>query len=188
MKEYFHGTKTPNISVLFAQSQLHGSEKKVVYLTDQIPYALLYIWDAKKMGTSDKHVTAWVKNGVTFYEEQFPNQLQTFYQGVSGFLCSVQDDSVRLVDGRNNMFFCEGDVPVVKSKQIFDVYEELLVHEKNGDFVVLRFSEQSKKRQGELVEMIASDIKRKNFYSHNPEKQKFMQKYFKIAWQKAFGQ
>lgn len=40
MAQYYHGTNVSGISVLRAQSGLHGAEKKVVYLTDSAPYAL----------------------------------------------------------------------------------------------------------------------------------------------------
>lgn len=70
--QYSHGTNVPGISVLKAQSGLHGSENKVVYLTDSVPYALFSSGDAAKHGCRDKHVTGWIKDGIAYYEEHFP--------------------------------------------------------------------------------------------------------------------
>ena len=79
MTEYlYHGTVVPNIKVLNAVSSLHGGgEQKIVYLTDNPAYALLYIWDSVKNLKTGKHVTAWIKDGIVYYEEQFSEQLKT---------------------------------------------------------------------------------------------------------------
>ena len=83
MDYLYHGSAVPGITALEARSTLHGTDKQIVYLTDSIPYALLYIWDGARSGSPVKHVTAWVEGGAARYEEQFPHQLERFYQGVS---------------------------------------------------------------------------------------------------------
>ena len=87
----YHGSCTPGIMLLEARSRLHNTEEKVVYLTDNIPYALFYLWDEEHNGWSVKHVTGWTKNDIAHYEEQFPDQLKTFYQGVSGYLYCISE-------------------------------------------------------------------------------------------------
>ncbi len=63
-------------------SKLHNSNQKVIYLTSNLAYALVYIWDSIKIGTKQKWITCGVKNGIVCYEEQFPAQLREFYEGV----------------------------------------------------------------------------------------------------------
>lgn len=46
----YHGSITPNITILEARSKLHESNENVVYLTGNIPYALMYIWSDEKNG------------------------------------------------------------------------------------------------------------------------------------------
>lgn len=90
----YHGSSPQGINVLKPLSKLHGSNQKAVYLTENIPHALVYIWDSIKIGTCQKWVTCGLKNGIVYYEEQFPNQLQTFYEGVEGYIyiyCSEKD-------------------------------------------------------------------------------------------------
>ncbi len=62
MKNYYHGSCTSGITQLEARSRLHNTKAQIVYLTDSIPYALFYIWDAEHNGCSSKHVTGWTRN------------------------------------------------------------------------------------------------------------------------------
>ena len=171
---------------LEARSRLHNSAEKVVYLTDNIPYALLYLWDEDHNGCSVKHVTGWTKNNTAYYEEQFPDQLKTFYQGVSGYLYCISDSAdIKAVANRTNMFYCTTAAAVAKTICIPDVYEELLKYEAEGTFVVLRYNEQSAERQNELVDFIAKGIIHEKFYAENEQKQTFMKKHFPKSWEKA---
>ena len=93
MKYFYHGSICAGIEQLDARSRLHNTGEKVVYLTDNIPYALFYIWDEQRNEYSGKYVTGWMRDGVAWYEEQFPEQLKTFYKGVSGYLYCIADNS-----------------------------------------------------------------------------------------------
>ena len=183
---FYHGSIIPGITQLDARSKLHNSEDRVVYLTDSIPYALYYIWDAEHNGCSVKHVTGWTRNGIAYYEEQFPEQLKTFYQGISGYLYRILDTgNIKAVENRTNMFYSTESVPMVEAILIEDVYEELLKYESEGKFVVLRYNEQTEDRQNELVDMIAQAIVMNDFYADNKERQDFMMKYFPKSWERA---
>ena len=183
MNYFYHGSNFPGIKQLEARSKLHNSEEEVVYLTDCLPYALFYIWDAEHNGYSGKHVTAWVKDGVAYYEEQFPEQLKTFYQGVAGSLyCISENANIKPVDGRENLYYCPVDISVTKEEQISDIYDELLKFEAEGTLTVLRYNEQSPERQKELINLIAGFIIQANYFKDNKEQQNFMKKYFKESW------
>ncbi len=186
MKNYYHGSCISGITQLEARSRLHNTGEQVVYLTDSIPYALFYIWDADHNGCSTKHVTGWTKNNIAYYEEQFPDQLKTFYQGVSGYLYRISESAdIKDVADRTNMFYCTSDIKVAEEIYISDVYEELLKYEAEGLFVVLRYNKQSAKRQNELVEIMAQAIIREKFYTEDGQKQAFMKKHFFKSWEKA---
>lgn len=190
MKEYFyHGSDYFGITELEVRSKLHNTDKKVVYLTDNIPYALYYIWDKEHNGYSGKYITGWIKDGIAYYEEQFPNQLKTFYKGVSGYLYRISKNShIKSVDSRECMYYSLANAVVDKADYIIDVYEELLKYEASGKFKVLRYNEQSEKRQGELINFISTDIVNSDFFKDNEEKAQFMKKYFVEAWDKASKQ
>lgn len=185
-KYFYHGSDISGISQLEARSRLHNSDERVVYLTDIVPYALIYIWDKEHNGYRGKHVTGWIKDGVTFYEEQFPDQLKTFYQGVAGSLYLGADcPDIKPMENRDNLFYSTEDVPVAKEEQIVDVYERLLEYERTGEFKVLRYTEQTEERQKELVELVAEGIRRAGFYETDEEHRMFMKRHFTKAWELA---
>ena len=184
MEYLYHGSAVPGIQALEARSILHGTDKRIVYLTDNIPYALFYVWDEGLTGSPVKHVTGWVKGGTAHYEEQFPHQLEQFYRGVSGWLYRTPKGDAQAVEGREGLFYAEGDAPV-ETAYVPDVYEELLHHETAGELRVLRFVEQTRERQEELAELIAQVILRADFYREDSVQRAFMQKYFTQAWKRA---
>ena len=155
----------------------------VVYLTDSIPYALFYIWDAAHTGYSGKYVTGGFRDGRAFYEEQFPDQLKIFYQGVSGYLYRIQHTSdMQPVANRPGLFSYAGKAAVADVICIPDVHEALLEYEAAGQLQVLRYNEQSDTRKSELNRMIALHIHRSNFFAGDPEQQQFMRKHFTESW------
>lgn len=183
---YYHGSHTADITTLRAGSILHGTNQKVLYLTENIPYALFYIWDANHTGSSTQHITGWVQNGTAWYEEQFPDQLKTFYQGVSGYLYAVaKTPKIQLMSNRESIVYSPDDQPVHHTVFIPDVYEALLQYETAGKFQIRRYNEQSKTRQKELINLIAEAITQSAFFLDNPEYAAFLQKYFAESWKQA---
>lgn len=186
-KDYiFHGSHEPDLEILKPLSVLHGEEnKKVLYLTDNIPYAIVYIWSSEKTGYG-KWVTSWLKDGVTYYEEQFPDQLKAFYEGVSGYLyCVNSSDSILTMPNREGLFYSTKSIAVEKTLYIEDVYNELIKYEKQGKFKLYRFSEASKEKQEELTDRIASVIIKDGLLDAAEDKNGFFKKYFSKAWEKA---
>lgn len=108
IKGLYHGSNISNIKKLKANSKLHGTDDFVAYATTNIPYALFFIWDEAITGYSGKHVTGWIKNGIAFYEEQFPNQLKAFYQGATGFLYRLEEtEELKKVTNREDMYYSQ---------------------------------------------------------------------------------
>lgn len=186
-KSYFyHGSISADIAELKASSLLHGTDKKVVYLTDNIPYALFYIWDGNHNNYNRKFVTGWIKNNIACYEEMFPNQLETFYKGVSGYLyCIEKNADISSVDGREAMYYSETDILVSHAVHISDIYQELMKLEASRKFKLFRFNEQSEEKQNELTDKSAGIIVKSDFFKNDQEKLKFYKKYFLAAWERA---
>ncbi len=144
MIEYlYHGSFIPGIEKINARSLLHETcNTKVVYLTDSYPYSLFYIWDPDHNIKQRKHVTSWIKDGIVYYEEQFPNQLAEFYKGVSGYVyCVEKNDSFNLVKERESMWYSEKDAFVSKVKTISDVYTEIKKYESKGLIKIKYFND-----------------------------------------------
>lgn len=184
--DLYHGSSVAGITALAARSRLHSTDKQVVYLTDSVPYALFYIWDAARTGYSGKHVTGGLRDGIALYEEQFPDQLRTFYQGVAGYLYRIPFTAdTQPVANRPGLFYREGSAPVAGVEYIPDVYEALLQYEAAGQLRVLRYTEQTAARQAELTAMIATAIRQNDDFANDPERQRFMQRYFPDVWRLA---
>lgn len=183
----FHGSHTANLQTLEPRSKLHGSDdEKVVYLTENIPYALVYIWDSEKTGTSQKWVTCGLKNGTPVYEEQFPDQLKAFYKGASGSLYCVENStSISPMPNREEMYYSTQAVPVAKNIVVPDVYQELLRCEREGKITILRYRDASPEKQAELTDRIVSIIHRDGLLDKESDMAAFIRRYFVLAWQKA---
>ena len=186
MKYFYHGSGQSGIPCLEARSRLHGTEESVVYLTDSLPYALFYLWDESHVGFSCKHITAWVKDGVVHYEEQFPDQLAAFYKGAVGYLYRIaMEDGYYPVDGRETMFYASTKQEIEKVDCIADVYAEILRQEALGAIKILRYNEQTEERKAWLTGMVAEGIRRANYYAEDLLRAEFMKTYFPTAWELA---
>ena len=183
---YYHGSAVANLTELQPLSKLHQSEEQVIYLSSNLPYVLFYIWDTEKTGSSRKWVTAWIKDGIAYYEEQFPGQLRAFYEGVRGYVYSVlPGDSVRSMSQREDLFYSCDPVKVYRTQEIPDVYQMILQYEREGKFKLLRFEDAPPEKQEELIDRIATYISESKLTEQNTEHSRFMRKYFKDAWRKA---
>lgn len=186
MEFLYHGSSVSGIQALQPHSRLHGSDEQVVYLSGSIPYALVYIWNQKKTGTRQKWVTCWLKNGIVYYEEQFPGQLRAFYEGTAGYLYTVQkSDLFHSVSNRELMYFSSESVSVETEIYIPDVYKELCRFQKQGKFKLLKFEEASPQRQAALIQTVADCIRDTHALHGDHEESHFFKNYFKAAWQKA---
>ena len=182
----YHVSAIPAVSKLQPLSLLHNSNQKVVYLSSNIPYVLFYIWDAEKTKYSKKWVTGWLKDGIAYYEEQFPGQLKAFYTGVRGYIYStLRNENMEFVQQREDMLYSSAPVSVYRTKEIPDVYQELMRYEREGLFRVYRFEEAPPEKQAELIDRIASYIKMNGLHKQDNEQARFMKRYFVHAWQKA---
>lgn len=182
----YHGSIIGNITELSANSGLHGkTNQKTAYLTDCRPYALLYIWDSNRNIKQGKHVTGWIKDGIVYYEEQFPNQLKTFYDGVGGYLYVVNDTALCApVNDRESMWFSLNNIKIDDAEYIPNVYDELYKCINTGVLKVIRFEEITNERINSLYECIEKSILSKRLLeTPNDNDALFYQKFFYKAWE-----
>lgn len=137
----------------------------------------------KKMGTSQKHITCGIKDGVVLYQEQFPNQLKEFYQGVSGYLyCMRNSERIKVMSNRESMFYSLENVKIDEVIHIKDVYAALLKYEKDGLLKVFRFTDLPLDEQKEMTNKMTEYFKQMDFFKDNKDKADFFERYFKEAW------
>ncbi len=182
----YHGSSVQGIKILKPVSDLHNCDKKGIYLTSNIPYALVYIWDSLKTGTNRKWVTCGLKRGIVYYEEQFPNQLQEFYEGVKGYLYAVPKEStLQAVEKREEMYFSTDPIAVHQTIYVPDVYQALCKCQEEGTFRLLKFTDAVREKQQQLIDMISDCIYKSGALTAKNDDSYFFQKYFKEAWKKA---
>ncbi|MBQ8393150.1 MAG: hypothetical protein IJX51_05185 [Clostridia bacterium] len=159
MKTLYHGTIRKDIEALYPVSKLHNTDKKVVYLTGNIAYALFYIWDGKHNKKQGKYVTCSLKDGIVYYEELFPNMLEAFYKGVKGYVYEIENDnSFFEVLENEDMWYSEKTAYPNNVIYISDVYEEILKHEQKGQIKIIRFNDVKPERIQSLNEHIKNKI------------------------------
>lgn len=185
----YHGSHIGKIEKLIANSKQHnGKEEKIVYLTSNYAYALFYIWDSIKNHRTKKYITAYIKDGIVYYEEQFPNQFYEFYNNARGYVYYVEKQDEFLNGSEESFYISNNDVDVIKYDYIDNVYEKILEYVDNGLVKILYFDEQSEERQNFLTEMIVQVILKKQLIGSNTENEFFFKKYFVEAYSKALKQ
>lgn len=189
MKNYlFHGSFASGIEALHATSKLHGTEDTmVVYLTANPVYALFYIWDTEHNKRTGKYVTCFIKNGKVYYEEQFPDQLKAFYQGVSGYLyCIHHTEDFARVEGWEDMWYSRKDAEIAEVRFIPNVYEELMKYEREGKLEVISFEKVATERIRDLYEYMAKKLVNNGIVKQpDCEEAVFYQTYFAPVWRMA---
>ena len=188
MNYLYHGSVIADIHTIKAESTLHGTDNtKVVYLTDNLPYSLFYIWDTSHNIKRSKHVTAWIKDCIVYYEEQFEGQLESFYKGVSGYVyCVESDENFKPVENRESMWFSEMDSTVFKIIYIPDIYSEIMKYANEGKVKIISFVKVPKERITELYNMITQRIIKSGLLNNTDSADaRFYQTYFSKAWNDA---
>lgn len=185
----YHGSHIEKIEKLIANSKQHNrNEEKVVYLTSNYAYSLFYIWDAVKNHRIKKYITAYIKDGIVYYEEQFPNQFYEFYNEVKGYVYYVKESDKFLNGNEESFYISNSDVDVIKADYIDNVYKKILEYVDKGLVKILYFNEQSKEKQDYLIGMTVQTILKKQLIGSNNENELFFKKYFIEAYQKAVNQ
>lgn len=188
MGNLFHGSVIANIHTIKAESTLHGTDNtKVVYLTDNLPYSLFYIWDSSHNIKRSKHVTAWIKDGIVYYEEQFEGQLEAFYKGVSGYVyCVERNENFKPVENRESMWFSKMNSTVFETIPISDVYSEIIKYANEGKVKIIKYDDVSKERITDLYNIITQKIIKSGLLKNTDSADaKFYQTYFSKAWNDA---
>jgi len=168
----YHGT------VMGGLTKIIPREHSIVYLTPNQAYALFYILDK-----DINWVTCGVKeNGIVQYEEQFPNQLQTIYEGSCGSLYTVDPTDTMESIGNGAIWTSKQPVSVYTETHIADVYATLLSHEQAGAISVTRYEHVSADRKRDIHEMMVHYIHKHNLITQTTKKSRFVQETFPAAW------
>lgn len=189
MNYLYYGSFIKGIDILKVNSNQHnGGKDKVVYLTTNYVYSLFYIWDSVKNKRGNKYITASFKDGIVYYEEQFPNQFYDFYKGVSGYVyySEMKDISDDFFTGSEESFYIsKKDVEVVKFDYIADVYDKIIDYSKKGLVKIQYYNECTKEKKQELLDKTLYTILKNDLLNEKSENAYFFELHFKEPWEKA---
>ncbi len=179
MPIYYHGT-TEELTVLNAVSKDHAdAQNSVIYLTPNRAYALFYIRDREI-----NWVTCGVKeDGVIRYDERFPDQLKTIYQGVSGYLYTCEDNGLFVASKTREIWICNQSVSITGREFISDVYDEILKCEKSGLVNIRRYETLPEDDKQDVFDMMVHLIFKNDWVNSISKKAVFFQKHFPEAWE-----
>lgn len=185
----YHGSIIEGIKVLRANAKQHnGDADKVVYLTLDYAYSLFYIWDSDKNKRKNKYITAYIKEGIVYYEEQFPNQFNQFYDGVSGYVyyadMSKVYSNLHRGDGEST-YISKNDIEVVKYDYIENVKTKILEFVDEGKVKIIYYSDHSEEKKQELFYRIMFVILNKKLLCNESENARFFKKNFPDVWNEA---
>ena len=168
----YHGTTVSQIERLRCNSKHHAGNP-VLYLTDNRAYSLFYIRDREI-----DFVTCGVgEDGKVYYDEKFPDQLKTLYEGRSGYIYET-DVSAEKYHVRG-IWVCSRDARITGMEFIPDVYQVILHEIEKGNVVLLPY-ESLTEEQKQMNYRGVVDYLRRGQLSH--AKAQFFRNHFPEAW------
>ena len=178
---FYHASNLGDLRQLLPLSAMHGSGEKVCFVTSNRAYALFYLRDM-----DINYVTCGVSGeGIVLYEEQFLNQLETIYQGRSGYLYTCADNSLVEVGHTRGVWVLKQPAEISNVEFIKDVYAEILQAERDGKVAISRFDAHSDEKRAQITKSVAEYIVKNDFLTSDSPKARFFAKNFPQAWELA---
>jgi hypothetical protein len=179
MTLFYHGT-TEELSELNAISIDHAdTHNSVIYLTPNRAYALFYIRDREI-----NWVTCGVReDGVIRYDERFPDQLKTIYQGVSGYIYSCEDNGSFIASETRDIWTCNQPITISGREFITDTYDEIMKYKKSGLVNVRRYETLPEEEKKDVFDMMANLIFKNDWVNSTSKKATFFRQHFPEAWE-----
>lgn len=161
--KFYHGSITKGLTELHPHLSVGARiQQPLVYLTTSRQLALHYIWDIERIGVKMPMLDI-RKDGTLVFQEMFPNALEYFYKGVSGYIYHC--DGEYAVNPDTNVPTCATSnvvVPVTDFEYIENVYERILEYEKQGKFIYEHYEDLPQWRIDIIRGHIMRFIKRSN--------------------------
>lgn len=175
----YHGSPVAGITYLGTLSRMHDeTASSAVYLTPNRAYAFFYIRDLEI-----NYVTCGVTSeGYIRYNENFPGQLRTLYDGKSGFLYKCGSNDSFEKTSTSDVWVSKKPVCVRDCEEVRDTYAEILKCEADGLVKVVRYETLSDERKFEIYEMILHSIYKNNYTASTSKKAMFYKDNFPQEW------
>lgn len=182
---YYHASSNGEIKILEPRISEHG--KPLIYFSRKRENVLVYLSNAvekycKENGfVYDGKYQKWgpygfEEDGKLRLEEYYPNALKETYQGVSGYIYSVEDIKNINRDIPIPDVICGSEAVKIDSVEyIVDAYDEILKAEKDGLISILSYEDLSDKKNRWLEKTIREEYENA---SDHPEYRFFLKAKF----------
>lgn len=163
-RRYYHASQTPGLTVLEPRVSNHGTP--LVYLSSKRENVLVYLSNAvekhcREIGSS--HTGPWEKwasygfsKGKLVLEEYWPDATKETYQGVGGYIYTVEGDFAPQSDIPDAYTTC-APVKVVGCEWVPDAYSALLQAETEGKLRLKSYSENNEAMLAWLTDIIRKE-------------------------------
>ena len=161
--KFYHGSTSKGLTELRPHLPVGAHiQEPLVYLTSSKQLALHYIWDTERLGVKMPMVDI-RKDGTLVFQEMFPNALEYFYKGVSGYIYHCDGDYATNPDSHvPTCATSSAVVPITDCEYIENVYEEILSYEAQGKFIYEHYEDLPQWRKDVIRGHITRFIKRNN--------------------------
>lgn len=150
----YHGSPTPHIRALQPCLSNHG--KPYAYLTDCPELAVIYAWNpVPRPYTYFPYERG--RDGTLYYDEYFPNAMETVYRGHGGYIYCCEAELPRL-ENMPCIYVSESPVAVSGCRWIPDLYEELLRLEQAGRLICRRYEQRSPREHEQARQLLLREI------------------------------
>ena len=186
---FYHASNIGNLKTLKPHVSNHG--KSLVYFSIKRENILVYLSNAVEKHIIEKHnrplkqYEKWASYGITNdgrvrIEEYYPNATKETFEGVSGYIYSVNNlDNPKPLRGIKDVFVVQDEVVVDGIEYVEDAYVEILKAEQEGKIVVERYEEISDQKRQWIHDIILSEYEK----SENDDYKEFLLD--KFVWLKS---
>lgn len=172
---YYHCSPTHGLNVLEPGMPRSFDKPAGVYLTTLLPMALMY-------GVRNFEYTyGYTREGQIYYEEYFPDALETLYRGKSAslYICAPKEAAATAIP---NEAVSPEAVAVLEEIVIGDVCEALLEQERLGTLVIHRYHELTARMLQWIRQAEAEEIRKRDLVRLGGPMAEYMRKHYPESW------
>lgn len=172
---YYHCSPTRGLKMLEPGVPRSFDKPAGVYLTTLLPMALMY-------GVRNFEYTyGYTREGQIYYEEYFPDALETLYRGKSAslYICAPKEVTATAIP---NEAVSPEAVAVLKEIVIADVCEALLEQERLGTLVIRRYHELTPKMLEWIRQAEAEEIRKRDLVRLGGPMADYMREHYPESW------
>lgn len=181
----YHASPTPNIGTLTPHTSNHGTP--LIYFSAKRENVLVYLSNAVEKhcreqsfphgGACHKWASyGFTKDGLLQLDEYYPNATRETYQGVSGYIYSLEENAVfKPMEDVPFAFTSTEPVHVTSCEPVPDAYEALLSAAKAGKIVLTSYEQNSPQMLDWIKSVITEEYEK---YADAPEYRFFLKSKF----------